>query len=340
MSREVARWGDTQQYISPPINSSVPRVHLLQATTDPLGSIAAMAGIYEGRVFKTLTTVTDADRYRYFEDMRHTELNTPFESVIFHFLLEGVDRSFTHQLVRTRMARYAQESLRFAVVEELAERVPFPPALAKETEANRGLRAVWAHAVSDLEHAYEALVDNGVPAEEARGLLPHAVQTRIHFVVDYRTLIKMAGERLCTQAQFHWRIVFAQIANAIQHYHFSPQWLHVPVESAENYADFEDAVDVRPDAVLTPAQQRGDFTDATPVARQGWLLTLPFHPVCYQKGHCPFKAGFDRACTIRPRVDMMAAKGVPSWKWREGAEGIDGIRPEEWLLNPSAARKK
>jgi flavin-dependent thymidylate synthase len=267
-------------------------------------------------------------------------LNTPFEAVHFHFLLEGVDRAFTHQLVRTRMARYAQESLRFAVVEDLVERVPFPPALQGDDEKLRGLKAIWAHAVSDLATAYNVLVDNGVPAEEARGLLPHAVQTRVHFEVDYRTLVKLAGERLCTQAQFHWRLVFAQMIDAIQRYEFHPRWIRVPVESAENYVNFEDATDVQPEAELTPAQLRGDFQDKTPVARQGWLLTLPFRPVCYQKGHCPFKAGFDRACTIRPRVDRYASKGIPSWKWDEGVEGVDPIRPAEWLLNPAAARKR
>jgi hypothetical protein len=59
-----------------------------------------------------------------------------------------------------------------------------------------------------------------------------------------------------------------------------------------------------------------------------------FVPVCYQLGHCPFQADFDRGCTIRPRVESFAAKGVPSERW-ETSE-IHPIKREEWLADPKA----
>jgi thymidylate synthase ThyX len=40
--------------------------------------------------------------------------------------------------------------------------------------------------------------------------------TRIHMRVDMKTLLNLAGMRLCTQAQFEWRAVFAELAKAIR----------------------------------------------------------------------------------------------------------------------------
>jgi hypothetical protein len=69
-----------------------------------------------------------------------------------------------------------------------------------------------------------------------------------------------------------------------------------------------------------------------------------FRPVCYQLGKCPFKATFDRSCTIRERVDAFASEGISSevWhddSWMTSAENhLNTIDPAEWMLDPTAAR--
>jgi hypothetical protein len=68
-----------------------------------------------------------------------------------------------------------------------------------------------------------------------------------------------------------------------------------------------------------------------------------FKPVCYQTGKCEFKANFDRACSIRDRVDYNEATGIKPEKWETGnypGTNFRPIKPGEWLLDPSAARKK
>jgi hypothetical protein len=71
-----------------------------------------------------------------------------------------------------------------------------------------------------------------------------------------------------------------------------------------------------------------------------------FKPVCYTMGKCPFKASFDRPCSIRDRVEAFAKAGVPSDKWEDRPDqafdvmDMDPIKPEEWLLNPDAARMR
>src|SRR6516162_11432148 len=112
-----------------PINASDgPRVQLLSCNSDPLGTIAAAAKMYKGEYVETLALISDQERRHYLEDVRKNALAAPLEFVNFHFLISGVTRGFTHQMVRQRTATYTQESTRFAVKEDVP--VGRPPSLA------------------------------------------------------------------------------------------------------------------------------------------------------------------------------------------------------------------
>ena len=296
MSSEIRKWSDDQQYEAAPIRGLEPSVHLLWMTPDPFGAIAAACRMYEGKPTYSLSEITDDDRQHYWMQARSTHLTAPLEFVKFHFFIEGIDRAFTHQMVRQRTAVYAQESMRFAVKENMAAETPRPPAVAADKHAQE----VWDETIEQIANAYNHLVNNGIPAEEARGLLPHAATTRLHYCTDLRALLEHAGNRLCTQAQFHWRKVFMLIAQAISN--------HDPVgDASEPFWQYQE-------------------------------LASGFRPVCFLQGRCPFNAVFDRHCSIKSRVEAFAAEGVPSSQWEQGREGIDPIRPEEWLADPWAAR--
>jgi flavin-dependent thymidylate synthase len=334
----------------------MPSVHLLHMQDDPLGVLAAQNGIYKGQVIRSLAEVTDDMRKLALDDMMKTTLQSPLESIKMHWLFEGVDRAFTHQHVRQRTANFGQESLRFSVVGPLIDATTLPPELHgtertdfdgdatniafydmlgsrqfsyfKEDDRNR---AVWDWAIMQIDAAYHYLVEHGIAAEEARGLLPHATATRIHYQTDLRALMKVMGERLCTQAQFHWRIVAALVREAIRNYTPDFRWADSPGGPHH---------DIGP---LREAWRNTNSWQFEMIADSGI-----FRPVCYQTGKCMFMASADRGCTIRPRVEKFAANGVPSSEW----EGIGqpryvgnrgelgpGINPAEWLLNPAAARK-
>lgn len=320
MSEEILKWADVHQFHAEPMPEETvgkygvePRVYLLWMTPDPLGAMAAFMGMYAGKTIRNLDDITDDDRQSALENMTKTHLQAPLEVVKMHFLIEGVDRAFTHQLVRQRTAVYAQESLRFAVVGHLSEATTLPPSLwgthgGDPTDMpdgiQQGWRQIWDDAIAKIDGAYHALVNSGMPAEEARGLLPTATATRLHYATDLRNLKDHAGNRLCTQAQFHWRSVFTQIKNCIANY--------------------------------------GEHWQFAALADSGL-----FRPVCYQLGHCPFEAIYDRHCNIRQRVRDFAAAGVPSEKWDQPhlteylsgrEEEIQPIQTEDWLLDVASAR--
>jgi hypothetical protein len=98
--------------------------------------------------------------------------------------------------------------------------------------------------------------------------------------------------------------------------------------------------------IVNAIRAYGQTLYCPPDMNVGWQFNLIadstlFRPVCYALNRCPFKASFDRSCTIRERVDSFAAHGVSSDRWQSGdaVAGIRGIDPAEWLLNPAAARK-
>src|SRR5205085_233882 len=101
----------------------------LWMTPDPLGAIAAACRMYEGKPTYDMSDVTDEERIHYSQQVQKTHLTAPLEFVKFHFFVEGVTRSFTHQLVRQRTAVYAQESLRFAVKDNFAAEAYTPPSI-------------------------------------------------------------------------------------------------------------------------------------------------------------------------------------------------------------------
>jgi thymidylate synthase ThyX len=355
--KTVQKWADDAMFTATPIDASEgPKVYLLNMTPDPLGAIAAACKGYEGQFVHDLSEITDDERVKYFEQVQKTHLRAPFEFVHFHFLIEGVTRGFTHQMVRQRTATYVQESTRFAVKEDVP--VGLPPSFAGTTGVWRDIESValaqmptrepgdveveawiandmaresdaekqrwaWDRARNQVEASYEYLVQSGLPAEDARGLLPTNLLTRIQYRTDLKSLIEHGGNRLCTQAQFEWRTVFSKIVEAIR--------MHEGTYTRTS--------------VLHGEAMQQDMDGYWQVEK----ITSVFRPICYLTGKCEFKASFDRKCSIRDRVDAFAAHGVPSSEW--GPEkcdfdrkcvhqdlGIRAITPAEWLLDPGAAR--
>jgi flavin-dependent thymidylate synthase len=266
-----------------------PKVYVLSATPDPLGAVAAMSMMYEGRVIRDLAEITDDERRHYFDETFKTTLKAPLEAIDFHLMVEGVTRAHTHQEVRQRTAVFAQESMRFAVKEKIAAR-PGPL-----IQGDKHARTVWQATMNTIWEAYQHLIANGIPAEEARGLLPHDTLTRLHHKVNLRNLADELGKRACTQAQFEWRMWLMSLRQAISEYDKAVYWLDA--------------------GTGTPMPQKSNWQFA-------YIAESPlFQPICFNSGKCMFKAQMDRGCTIRERVERGA---------------FAEIKPEEWLLDPTA----
>jgi len=301
-TKEIMVWADDAMFEAQPMLQITPKVSILAATADPLGTCAADMRMYRGDPVYDMKEITDEERRWAWEELSKTALNTPFEGVNIKFMIEGVTRSFTHQMVRQRVgAYYVQESLRFAVKRGLAKETALPPSIAAPPEGLQGEPAweIWNKTVNSIAEAYNQLVDAGIPAEDARGLLPHAVTTRIIYHTNLRALFEHAGNRLCTQAQFEWRKVFTGIMLAMQKH--AGLYLNSKHDVVNDQWQWE---------IITEPK------------------SYTFTPICYRMGKCAFKSGLDRGCSIRDRVDQGKFYDIEPMEWL--ANPTAGMTGEQW----------
>lgn len=123
---------------------------------------------------------------------------SPTEHVSFTFAIEGVSRTLSHQLVRHRIASYSQKSQRY--VPEPFFAYITPPSIA----ANPAALALFRKKMEELQAAYWEL-SKLVPREDARYVLPNAVETKLVCTFNARSLYNFFRLRCCRRAQWEIR---------------------------------------------------------------------------------------------------------------------------------------
>lgn len=138
------------------------------------------------------------------EELRYMANTIPssWEFVDYTFLVEGVSRAYTHQQVRTRAASYAQQTMRVLDMGEFdyvySDRVlANPDAVAEVKSALRAIKACYNHLNKHL----------GLPAEDARGILPTNIATNIVCKFNLRTLSELAKSRTGGRTQGEYQKV-------------------------------------------------------------------------------------------------------------------------------------
>jgi len=154
----------------------------------PVGAAALMEDLPDESVHKVLHTIMTSGHFSALEHASYT------------FAVDGVSRAMTHQLVRHRLASYNQQSQRYVAYEEEPSFI-IPPAIASDPVAAARFDAATAAAFA----AYRELVDSGVPAEDARYLLPNAMETKIVITMNVRELLHFFELRCCKRAQWEIR---------------------------------------------------------------------------------------------------------------------------------------
>lgn len=132
--------------------------------------------------------------------------DSPVEHVSFSFAIEGVSRALTHQLVRHRIASYSQQSQRYVDAADFD--YVLPPSVARIPEARARFEAFMAEAArayGDLRGLLEAAGRGAKSNEDARFVLPNAVETKIVATMNCRSLLHFFDLRCCMRAQWEIR---------------------------------------------------------------------------------------------------------------------------------------
>ena len=128
----------------------------------------------------------------------------------FTFHIEGVSRALTHQLVRHRLASYAQRSQRYCGEGNFDYVVP------NSIKSNQGAFEEYTELMYQITDVYRLLQEMGIPNEDARYVLPNACETVIEVKMNLRSLIHFMNERLCTRAQWEIRQMALLMKKAIE----------------------------------------------------------------------------------------------------------------------------
>jgi thymidylate synthase (FAD) len=139
-------------------------------------------------------------------------IGSSWEFVDYTFLITDVTRAFTHQLVRHRVGvAFAQQAQRVGTQEDFGYMLP------KELDDQQEL---WYHeTMAMLNYRYKKLVNGGVRAQDARGVLPTNIHTNILFKVNLRALSDMLTVRLCLRAQGEFREVAKKMKECVESVH-------------------------------------------------------------------------------------------------------------------------
>lgn len=114
-------------------------------------------------------------------------------------------RACSHQLVRHRTNKYTQRSQRYCTEDGFEYYTP------DSIVANKCVH-VYTEAMNLIQDYYDILIENGVPAEDARYVLPNACETILYITMDFRNFFHFLNERLCTRAQKEIRDIAKEMA--------------------------------------------------------------------------------------------------------------------------------
>ena len=154
----------------------------------PVGAAELMETMPEERVRSVLSTIMGSGHFSTLEHASYT------------FAVDGVSRALTHQLVRHRIASFNQQSQRYVRFADGVATVK-PESVAASEEAS----SVFDQAIAAAVEAYGKLLDAGVPAEDARYLVPNAAETKIVITMNVRELLHFFSLRCCNRAQWEIR---------------------------------------------------------------------------------------------------------------------------------------
>jgi thymidylate synthase (FAD) len=175
-------------------------VRLLQFTQEPERVVAQAAKLcYSAAGVEAIAEKLTPEKIRGFiqklAEMGHL---SAFEHASFTFGIEGVSRALTHQLVRHRLASFSQQSQRYVSMSELPAGAIVPATLTGD------IRDKFQAVLREIGAFYEEMIQAGIPAEDARYILPNASPTKIVVTMNARELLHFFALRCCNRAQ--WEI--------------------------------------------------------------------------------------------------------------------------------------
>jgi thymidylate synthase (FAD) len=175
------------------------RVKLIQYEADAVARVVEAAQTCR----RSTREMTGGEQAVFINNLLTRGHYTPFEFTEYTFLIEGMSRVASHQLVRHRHLSFQQESHR--AVQSLGFNLP------KAFEHLQNGQII-DEILEATKAVYEKLVAEGMKREDARYILPMATTSSIMIRGSARAWLEFLETRCCKQTQAELRDCATQIA--------------------------------------------------------------------------------------------------------------------------------
>jgi thymidylate synthase (FAD) len=187
-------------------------VQLLTYTPDPEQVVASAAKLcYSASSIGHLLEKSRVERENLLKKILSLGHLSVLEHASFTFGIEGISRACSHQLVRHRLASFAQQSQRYVSQKECFAAV-IPPSIADRPELKERYEAL----LKQVHQVYRELLDGGIPAEDARFVLPNGAETKLVLTMNARELLHFFNLRCCRRAQWEIRSVAKEMVRLVR----------------------------------------------------------------------------------------------------------------------------
>lgn len=132
------------------------------------------------------------------------------EHIQVSFAISNVSRACTHQLVRHRHMSFSQKSQRY-----VKEKGQFDYIIPPTIDRNPELKEKFEKFMGEISNLYTEFTEAGIPAEDARFVLPNAAASSMVTSLNLREMIHLANLRLCTRAQYEIRILVKKMCEEL-----------------------------------------------------------------------------------------------------------------------------
>ena len=184
----------------------VPKVILLAITPDAEKLIEEA-----GRTcYLSLSKITDDSERNFIRSAIKRGHHSILEHASASFRILGASRAFTHQLVRHRIASFSQQSQRY--VDEAEFNYIVPPEINTNSEALE----IYREFIENSRKTYNRLREAGIKKEDARFILPNALESQIVFSANFREFRSVFNLRLDRAAQWEIRRVCLEMLLVLQ----------------------------------------------------------------------------------------------------------------------------
>ncbi len=176
-------------------------VKLLSHTVEPELTIALGGKLcYSKSGIEHLREETMGKQEKFIDKLLSFGHLSPIEHASFTFGAEGVSRALLAQITRHRIASFSVQSQRYVEQENLTYIVP-PSIIDMGSDAVEE----FSSQMEMIHDCYSKWLKRGIPAEDARFVLPNAAETRMIFTMNARELLHFFELRCCTRAQWEIR---------------------------------------------------------------------------------------------------------------------------------------